>query len=94
MIPVLRNGSVWIGGKQIRKKMARPARFERTTTCLEGRCSIQLSYGRTPVKFIKTSKAETQVCILDTELVALKRKISNQNLRIPLRIGRKYRMQT
>ena len=29
--------------------MARPARFERTTTCLEGRCSIQLSYGRNPV---------------------------------------------
>jgi uncharacterized membrane protein (UPF0127 family) len=26
--------------------MARPARFERTTACLEGRCSIQLSYGR------------------------------------------------
>jgi hypothetical protein len=28
------------------EKMARPARFERATTCLEGRCSIQLSYGR------------------------------------------------
>jgi integrase len=28
--------------------MARPARFERATTCLEGRCSIQLSYGRNP----------------------------------------------
>lgn len=27
--------------------MARPARFERATLCLEGRCSIQLSYGRT-----------------------------------------------
>ncbi len=27
-------------------KVARPARFERTTACLEGRCSIQLSYGR------------------------------------------------
>ena len=26
--------------------MVRPARFERATTCLEGRCSIQLSYGR------------------------------------------------
>jgi hypothetical protein len=24
----------------------RPARFERATLCLEGRCSIQLSYGR------------------------------------------------
>ena len=27
--------------------MARPAGVEPTTTCLEGRCSIQLSYGRT-----------------------------------------------
>ena len=26
--------------------MVRPARIERATTCLEGRCSIQLSYGR------------------------------------------------
>jgi hypothetical protein len=28
------------------KIVARPARFERATLCLEGRCSIQLSYGR------------------------------------------------
>ena len=27
-------------------KMVRPPRFERGTLCLEGRCSIQLSYGR------------------------------------------------
>ncbi len=27
--------------------MARPLRLERRTLCLEGRCSIQLSYGRT-----------------------------------------------
>jgi hypothetical protein len=27
-------------------KVARPARFERTTVRLEGGCSIQLSYGR------------------------------------------------
>ena len=27
-------------------KMARSARFERATVCLEGRCSIQLSYER------------------------------------------------
>ncbi len=27
--------------------MVRPVRLERTTLCLEGRCSIQLSYGRT-----------------------------------------------
>ena len=30
------------------KKVARPPRFERGTLCLEGRCSIQLSYGRSP----------------------------------------------
>ena len=29
------------------KNVARPPRFERGTLCLEGRCSIQLSYGRT-----------------------------------------------
>ena len=28
-------------------RMVRPARLELTTLCLEGRCSIQLSYGRT-----------------------------------------------
>src|SRR2546430_10322518 len=27
--------------------LARPPRLERGTLCLEGRCSIQLSYGRT-----------------------------------------------
>src|ERR1044071_5478725 len=27
-------------------RMARPPRLERGTLCLEGRCSIQLSYGR------------------------------------------------
>ena len=32
------------------KRMVGPARFERATLCLEGRCSIQLSYG--PVRFI------------------------------------------
>src|SRR5882672_5862629 len=31
-----------------RLEMARPPRLERGTLCLEGRCSIQLSYGRTP----------------------------------------------
>jgi hypothetical protein len=28
------------------QKVARPLRFELRTLCLEGRCSIQLSYGR------------------------------------------------
>ena len=29
--------------------VARPPRLERGTLCLEGRCSIQLSYGRTQI---------------------------------------------
>ncbi len=29
--------------------LVRPARIERATICLEGRCSIQLSYGRNPI---------------------------------------------
>ena len=33
-------------GKRVRKRVARPAGFEPATTCLEGRCSVQLSYGR------------------------------------------------
>ena len=37
--------------------MARSARFERATTCLEGRCSIQLSYGRNPVEAIHRENA-------------------------------------
>lgn len=30
-------------------EMVGPARFERATLCLEGRCSIQLSYGPVPL---------------------------------------------
>ena len=31
---------------EFHEKMARPERFELPTLCFEGRCSIQLSYGR------------------------------------------------
>ncbi len=30
----------------LQRRMARPERFELPTLCFEGRCSIQLSYGR------------------------------------------------
>jgi hypothetical protein len=41
---MLRGGDT---GYHIAKGMARPERFELPTLCFEGRCSIQLSYGRT-----------------------------------------------
>ena len=31
--------------KFLHRKVVTPGRFERPTLCLEGRCSIQLSYG-------------------------------------------------
>ena len=34
----------------MKRGVARPARFERATTCLEGRCSIQLSYERNLIR--------------------------------------------
>ena len=37
--------------------MARPARLELATFCLEGRCSIQLSYGRVAVSDSKSGAA-------------------------------------
>jgi hypothetical protein len=33
-------------------KMARPERLELPTLCFEGRCSIQLSYGRVPLLYL------------------------------------------
>jgi hypothetical protein len=38
--------------RKVLKRLARPPRFERGTLCLEGRCSIQLSYGRAVAKAI------------------------------------------
>ena len=35
------------------EKVARPERFELPTLCFEGRCSIQLSYGREGVVYRK-----------------------------------------
>ena len=40
-------------------RMAIPARFERATYCLEGSCSIQLSYGTTTEEIIQP---ETSYC--------------------------------
>jgi hypothetical protein len=45
VLPVAaRPGSTYT--KAVGEKMARPERFELPTLCFEGRCSIQLSYGR------------------------------------------------
>jgi hypothetical protein len=38
-----------------RKKLVNPVRLERTTYCLEGNCSIQLSYGSARAQFLLSS---------------------------------------
>ena len=40
---------IWYGQRRdvVKQKLVRPSRFERLTPALGGRCSIQLSYGRT-----------------------------------------------
>jgi hypothetical protein len=46
-------------------KVARPGRFELPTLCLEGRRSIQLSYGRRHCFHSRTISAETRgICLL------------------------------
>src|ERR1700691_2793320 len=46
------------------RKMARPERFELPTLCFEGRCSIQLSYGR--VVCFSNSITELAACDFDS----------------------------
>lgn len=48
---LLRKSVTYVSGMD-RRKMARPGGFEPPTCGLEGRCSILLSYGRTPYYLI------------------------------------------
>jgi hypothetical protein len=41
--------------------MVGPARFERATLCLEGRCSIQLSYGPMLSFYQRREKCQRQI---------------------------------
>ena len=41
--------------------MVGPARFERATLCLEGRCSIQLSYGPVHLFYQRGEKCQRQI---------------------------------
>jgi hypothetical protein len=43
------------------RKLARPERFELPTFCFEGRCSIQLSYGRAAIGFYRLRPFRQQV---------------------------------
>jgi hypothetical protein len=47
--------------KSEKQKMARPERFELPTLCFEGRCSIQLSYGRADCTDSKSFTASNKV---------------------------------
>src|SRR5947208_5972884 len=61
-------GEIVNGQWKIAKEMARPARVERATHCLEGSCSIQLSYGRSEEVF-RTLQHQGQAPLLKFEAV-------------------------
>jgi hypothetical protein len=42
-------------------EMVGPARFERATLCLEGRCSIQLSYGPVSLFYQRKRNSKRQI---------------------------------
>ena len=58
--------------------MARPPRLERGTLCLEGRCSIQLSYGRTKLLFKDLRFAKNLILRRDTGYVKTAKKGDGQ----------------
>jgi hypothetical protein len=64
--------------------MARPARLELATFCLEGRCSIQLSYGRVAVSDSK-SGAASQNTFLDRLRSCTIQRPTNRSARSGLR---------
>jgi hypothetical protein len=45
--------------------MVRPARVERATLCLEGRCSIHLSYGRNRFTLLARRSARKRGCLAE-----------------------------
>src|SRR5215470_5637859 len=60
------------------QKLARPPRFERGTLCLEGRCSIQLSYGRTKLMVKNLRFAKNLILRSDTGYVKTAKKVDGQ----------------